>query len=197
LKRAKVNAQGFVKNYPGADQSGLLFMGPPGCGKTHLAVACLKELVRRGHAGYFCEYGALLRDIQQSYADGADKDESKILRPILSVEVLLIDDLGCIKPSDWVRDIAGYIINSRYSESSRDLSHPKCTIITTNYQDRGEESQGKLPNGRLIVNRTETLADRIGARLRSRLFEVCKTVELDQSLPDFRKETRQSSRARV
>ena len=122
LKSAKLMVQGFVRDYPGGDQSGLLLMGNSGIGKTHLAVAALKELVARGHSGYFCEYGALLREIQNSYRSDSDASEVQILKPILSSEVLVIDDLGCIKPSDWVRDMVGYILNTRYAEASRDLS---------------------------------------------------------------------------
>jgi DNA replication protein DnaC len=197
LKRAKIFAESFVKNYPGADQSGLLLMGPPGVGKTHLAIAALKDLMRRGHTGYFCEYGALLREIQRTYGEQTEQTESRILSPILSVEVLLIDDLGCIKPSDWVRDTIGYILNSRYVDGSRDLSRPKCTIITTNYSDSANEKEARLPSGRSVTTRNDTLADRIGERMRSRLHEICRTVEMDRSLPDFRREIRQSTRARA
>ena len=193
LKRAKLFAQSFVRDYPGADQAGLLLMGNSGVGKTHLAIAALKELINRGHSGYFCEYGTLLREIQQSYSKETEATEIRLLAPILSVEVLVIDDLGCIKPSDWVRDTVGYILNTRYIDGSRDLSHPRCTIITTNYLDSAEEKEALLPNGRRAVTRKETLADRISERMRSRLFEMCRTVEV--SAPDFRREKSHAGRA--
>jgi DNA replication protein DnaC len=195
LKRAKMFAQSFVRDYPGKDQAGLLFMGNSGVGKTHLAIAALKELLTRGHTGYFCEYGALLREIQQSYSTETEATEIRLLAPILSMEVLVIDDLGCIKPSDWVRDTIGYILNTRYIEGSRDLTHPRCTIITTNFLDSSDEKEARLPNGKLAVTRKEILADRIGERMRSRLFEMCRTVEV--SAPDFRREKTQAGRARA
>jgi DNA replication protein DnaC len=198
LKRAKLIVQAFVRDYPGGDQSGLLLMGNSGIGKTHLAVAALKELVRRGHSGYFCEYGALLREIQNSYRPDSDASEVRILKPILSSEVLVIDDLGCIKPSDWVRDMVGYILNTRYAEASRDLSHPRCTIITTNYLDnpKSKGEPAKLPSGRYVPPvQDDSLALRIGDRMRSRLFEMCRTLEVEA--PDFRREARQAGRARA
>jgi DNA replication protein DnaC len=195
LKRAKMMAQAFVRHYPGGDQTGLLLMGNSGVGKTHLAVAALKELLSRGHTGYFCEYGALLREIQNSYRSESEISEMHVLDPILSVEVLVIDDLGCIKPSDWVRDTIGYILNSRYVDSSRDLSRPRCTIITTNYDDSSDERIATSPDGKKHVTRKDRLEDRIGDRMRSRLYEMCRTVEV--FAPDFRREVRQIGRARV
>jgi DNA replication protein DnaC len=198
IKRAKMMVQAFVHDYPGGDQSGLLLMGNSGVGKTHLAVAALRELVRRGHRGYFCEYGALLREIQNSYRSDSEVSEMRILQPILSTEVVVIDDLGCIKPSDWVRDTVGYILNTRYIEASRDLSNPRCTIITTNYFDKpkSEEEPVKLLSGKQIRKvQDDPLWERIGERMRSRLFEMCRTVEV--YAPDFRREARQAGRARA
>ena len=195
LKQAKLLAQGFARDYPAAADPGLLFMGNSGAGKTHLAVATLKELLKRGHGGYFCEYGKLLKDIQVSYRPDSESTEMGILDPILTVEVLVIDSLGEIKPSAWVLDIIGYILNARYADASRDLSHRRCTIVTTNFLDTVGEKEARLPNGRLIVNREESLADRIGARVRSRLYEMCRTVEV--FAPDFRREVRQTGRARA
>jgi DNA replication protein DnaC len=195
LKRAKMMAQAFVRNYPGGDQAGLLLMGNAGVGKTHLAIAALKDLLSRGHSGYFCEYGALLRDIQNTYRAESEISEMHLLNPILSVEVLVIDDLGCIKPSDWVRDTIGYILNSRYADSSRDLSRPRCTIITTNYDDSPDEKAAVGPDSKRQVLRKDRLEDRIGARMRSRLYEMCRTVEV--CAPDFRREVRQIGRARA
>ena len=195
LKHAKSTVQGFVREYPAGDHTGLLLMGNSGVGKTHLAVAALRELLKRGHNGYFCDYGALLREIQNSYRSESEVSEIKLLEPILSAEVLVIDDLGCIKPSDWVRDTIGYILNTRYVQASRDLTHLRCTIVTTNYLDWSDEKEATLPQGRRFAPQKDKLEDRIGDRMRSRLFEICRTVEV--FAPDFRREPRQAGRARA
>jgi DNA replication protein DnaC len=189
LKNAKIKAQGFVAEYPGSSEKGLLFMGPSGVGKTHLAVAALKELVHRGHAGLFCDYRELLKEIQGSYNPASESTEMKILEPIREVEVLVLDDLGASKPSDWVRDIVGIVLNARYNDN-------RTTIITTNYLDNppSEGEVARLPSGKTLQPiREDALWQRIGERMRSRLYEMCRTVEV--SAPDFRREKTQSGRA--
>lgn len=189
LKQAKLFTQGFVREYPGSSEKGLLFMGPSGVGKTHLAVAALKELIHRGHAGLFCDYRELLKEIQASYNPASESTEMKILEPIRTVGILVLDDLGASKPSDWVRDIVGIVLNARYNEN-------RTTIITTNYLDNppAEGEPARLPGGKLITpTREDSLEQRIGSRMRSRLFEMCRTIEV--SAPDFRREKTHAGRA--
>lgn len=191
LKRAKLMAEAFVRDYPAAAEKGLLFMGPSGVGKTHLAVAALKELIRRGHQGLFCDYRELLKEIQASYNPASESTEMGILEPVRGAEVLVLDDLGASKPSDWVRDVVGIVLNSRYNER-------RTTIITTNYLDTpvGGGEAARLPNGKLVPpSREDSLEQRIGTRMRSRLYEMCRTVEL--FAPDFRRERTQAGRARA
>jgi DNA replication protein DnaC len=87
-------------------------------------------------------------------------------------------------------DIIGLVLNARYNEK-------RMTLLTTNYFDELEAAApaAKLPEGRRIVVKEDTLGDRIGARMRSRLFEMCRTVEV--YAPDFRREARQAGRARA
>jgi DNA replication protein DnaC len=187
LKQAKLLAQGFVRDYP-TGEKGLLLMGPSGVGKTHLAVAALKELLRRGHAGLFCDYRELLKEIQASYNPASESTEMGVLEPIRSAELLVLDDLGASKPSAWVLDIIGLVLNARYNEQ-------RMTILTTNYFDESDAPAAgvKSPSGQRIVVKEDTLADRIGARMRSRLYEMCRTVSV--FAPDFRREARQAGRA--
>ncbi len=88
LKQASLLTQAFVRDYPGSAEKGLLLIGPSGVGKTHLAVASLKELLRRGHGGLFCDYRELLKEIQASYNPASESTEMAILEPIRNVEVL-------------------------------------------------------------------------------------------------------------
>ena len=154
----------LAMDYPAVDK-GILLSGTVGVGKTHLAVSILKALTERGFSCLFYEFGSLLKEIQGSYTPSTQSSEWKILSPVLEAEILVLDELGAAKPTDWVKDTMAFIINSRYNDK-------KLTIFTTNYlDDRRSE-------------REETLEDRIGVRLRSRLFEMCKTIEL--SGEDFR-----------
>jgi DNA replication protein DnaC len=190
LKQAKLLTQAFVRDYPGSGEKGLLLMGPSGVGKTHLAVASLKEFMRRGHAGVFCDYRELLKEIQASYNPASESTEMRILEPIRNAEILVMDDLGASKPSAWVLDIIGLVLNARYNER-------RMTILTTNYFDEtaNAEPAPRLPGGQRVVVKEDALADRIGARMRSRLYEMCRTVEM--LAPDFRREVRQAGRARA
>src|SRR5271169_2381493 len=191
LKNAMNLTKGFVQNYPMSAEKGLLLTGTYGVGKTHLAVAALKELIARGHAGLFCDYRELLKEIQASYNPASESTEMGILEPVRTVEILVLDDLGASKPSDWVRDIVGIVLNARYNEN-------KTTIITTNYLDSpGTEGEAaRLPGGKLVAPvREDALEQRIGSRMRSRLFEMCRTVEV--FAPDFRREKTQAGHARA
>lgn len=190
LKSAKLQVEGFLRDYP-ATQQGLLLAGPSGVGKTHLAVAALKELIHRGHGGLFCDYRELLKEIQASYNPASESTEMGILEPIRTVELLVLDDLGASKPSDWVRDIVSIVLNARYNEK-------RTTIITTNYVDnpRSEGESTRLPNGKLVAAiKDDSLEQRIGSRMRSRLYEMCRTVDI--MAPDFRRERTQAGRARA
>ena len=190
LKQAKLQAQGFVRDYPGATEKGLLLMGPSGVGKTHLAVATLKELIRNGHQALFCDYRELLKEIQSSYNPASESTEMGVLEPVRRAEILVLDDLGASKPSAWVLDMIGLVLNARYNEQ-------RVTILTTNYYDQEGDTPEpvKDPGGKRIAVREDSLADRIGARMRSRLYEMCRTILV--SAPDFRKEVGHAGRARA
>jgi DNA replication protein DnaC len=154
--RAFNYAHTLVRDYPIVDR-GLLFTGSVGVGKTHLAIAILKGLIEKGISGRFYEYRGLLKEIQSSYNPNTNTTEMEILAPLFECEVIVLDELGASRPSEWVQDTIGLIINARYNER-------KLTILTTNYLDEHQSSKD------------ETLGDRIGTRLRSRLYEMCKTV---------------------
>lgn len=145
----------LATDYPSVDR-GLLFTGPVGVGKTHLSVAILHALIEKGVSCLFYEFGALLKEIQRSYDTTSQTSELKVLDPIFNAEVLVLDELGASKTTDWVRDTMMQVIGTRYNER-------RLTIFTTNYSDT--QSSG-----------VETLEERIGARLRSRLYEMCRTV---------------------
>ena len=149
----------LVDEYPNLD-IGLLFIGPCGVGKTHLAAAILASLIqRKGVSCLFYDFRDLLKEIQDSYNPVSHSSELKVLSPVYEAEVLVLDELGASKPTDWVRDTMTQIINKRYNEK-------KVTIFTSNYLDEVSSAN------------EETLTERVGMRLRSRLHEMCKVIQI-------------------
>lgn len=163
LMQSKARVQEFAEGwFPGMDNGrGLLLMGSCGSGKTHLAVAGLLEIIDSGKSGrlLFSNFQDLIQEIQASFDSEDTPSKSEILRPLLEVDLLVLDELGSQKPSMFVQDILYYVINSRYNGQ-------RTTIFTTNYID--------------------DLSDRIGERLRSRLYEMAEEVRL-AAVPDYRK----------
>lgn len=149
----------LVQDYPATDK-GLIFMGPVGVGKTHLAVAILRGLLEKGVGCLFYDFGSLLKEIQDSYNHISKTSELSVLAPVYQAEVLVLDELGASKPTDWVRETMMQIIGKRYNDK-------KLTIFTTNYLDTRRTAS------------EETLEDRIGVRLRSRLYDMCKTIVVE------------------
>ena len=185
LEQAKIVVQGFARDFPVSAEHGLLLMGPCGVGKTHLAVAALTEIVLRGHSGLFYDYRELLKQIQDSYNPESNATEMSVLEPVLKTEVLLLDDLGSSKPSLWALETVGHILNTRYNEH-------RVTLLTTNFLDSPSTSTIQRGTPARPVAVEDSLTDRVGTRIRSRLFEMCRTLEIHA--PDYRKEIRQASR---
>jgi DNA replication protein DnaC len=171
-KTAKLFVQSFLDKYPQVE-NGLLFLGTCGVGKTHLSVSLLKQvIIEKGDGGLFYDFRDLLREIQASWNSTSQTSEWEVLRPVLEARVLVLDELGANKPTEWVRDTIAHIINCRYNDR-------RLTIFTSNYLDAPEKAG------------EESLTDRIGVRLRSRLYEMCREVEIHGV--DFRKDVKKAS----
>ncbi|HWW50898.1 MAG TPA: ATP-binding protein [Verrucomicrobiae bacterium] len=194
LMQAKLVVGRFAREFPFASEHGLLLMGPCGTGKTHLAAAALKEIVLRGHGGLFYDYRELLKEIQDSFNPQNESTEMSVLEPVLKTEILVLDDVGSSKPSLWSLETVGHVLNTRYNEK-------RVTLLTTNFldSDTAANTTASAANPRVAglraPNTEDSLTERIGKRIRSRLYEMCRTIEI--SAPDYRKEIRHAGRFRA
>jgi DNA replication protein DnaC len=142
-------------------ERGLFLEGLPGVGKTHLAVAVLAQVIRtRGAVGLFYDTRDLLRLIRSTYDPVNQTAEMDVLRPVMRADLLVLDDLGAEKTSEWVEETLNLIVNARYSEK-------RTTIFTSNYKDIPDSTD------------PDSLLFRVGFRMRSRLHEMCEFLVLD------------------
>jgi len=172
---------GYCKEFPHTSPPGLLFIGEPGVGKTHLAVAVLRRLIENNHQGIFVDYQQLLGRIRAGYDPLSGESPREAYVEALESEVLLLDDLGAHRVTDWVEDTVTSIITYRCNQR-------KPIIATTNLPDpdMGGTIIERLPEGapaRYDVK--TTLAEKIGLRARSRLFEMCRIVRMPK-VGDYR-----------
>lgn len=158
LQQAASYVKEFVKNYP--NMRGFLLMGGSGLGKTHLAIAAISELtLERGVQCIFKDFFYLLSELKDAYSQGVSENE--VIQPLIESEILVIDELGKGKSSEWELNILDQLISKRYNAS-------KITLATTNYISSGyENTQGR-----------DVLEERVGERIASRLSEMCEFLLL-------------------
>ncbi len=156
LEAAKAYANGFHHH----EETGLLFRGKTGVGKTHIAIGILRDIIQKGHTGIYCNVTELLARLRSTYEDDAEEAESQVLEEYIACELLVLDDLGNESTSAWVLDRLYLLINRRY-ESSRPV------IVTTNCNEK-------------------ELNDKVGPRIASRLYEMCGVKFPDFPTEDYR-----------
>lgn len=158
-RAAHRKAARLVEQFPVADK-GLLFYGDAGVGKTHLAVALMKDaIVTKGARAVFYETRELLKLVRDTYTAGSDATELDVLKPVMEADLLVLDDLGAEKKSEWVDETLGLVINTRYSER-------RLTVLTTNLRDVENTEPGSF-------------AYHLGLRTRSRLKEMCEWMPIE------------------
>jgi DNA replication protein DnaC len=158
----------LARNYE-KGAKGLVLMGAPGTGKTFLVCAFLRELILdRGVPAQFRDFFHLLSDLRSGYSQ--DRPENELIGPLVDVEVLVIDELGKGRNTPWEQNILDVIISHRYNND-------KTTVFTTNYTDSAAStlherlrSKDNPTEGEVVK---DTLRERVGSRIYSRLREMC------------------------
>lgn len=140
-KQAYQEAQKFAQT---DSLKGLVFAGNTGVGKSHLAAAIINEKLKQAQDVIFCTVPELLADIRRVIR--LEQETSELMELVKNTHLLVLDDLGAEKTTEWVAEQLFVILNAR-------LLRKKPVIITTNYHrpsDLIEKLGGNVTSQRIV-----------------------------------------------
>ncbi|MDE6729522.1 MAG: ATP-binding protein [Oscillospiraceae bacterium] len=143
--------QDYAANFS-LDSQSLLFWGEPGTGKTHLSLAIVTEVLKKGNTIIYDSIGNLLSKVEKEHFQKQETLETDTLQLLLDTDLLVMDDLGTEFQSSFSLSALYTIINTR-------INRHLPTIISTNLEP-------------------EEMTEMYQSRITSRLFKVYQTIKL-------------------
>ena len=151
----------YADSFDANDGNGLLLIGTCGTGKTHLAAAITNHIISEfGIPVKFGTFIDLLSDVKSTFDNDSNEKENDIIDKFVKIDLLVIDDIGKEKNTEWSNSILYRVINRRYENY-------KPVIITSNLTIAELEKE-------------------IGEATVSRIIEMCDGVKMNGK--DARKE---------
>lgn len=155
-------AVNFAKKAVEENLRGAFFYGKPGAGKTFLASLVAQEFLKAGRSVKFGNVPDLLNGFYAIYRGQSKRSERDLLDELYTVDLLVLDDFGLEKPTQFVGATLSKIIDARYNRED------STTLITSNH------SLKKIANK--LNNPTDGEPGLNGSRIYDRCIEICKTI---------------------
>lgn len=134
----------YMKTFKEWNGESLMLWGDPGNGKTHLAAAIVNELSKKGYIVVFQSVPELLQRIRSTFNSENKENETQIMRALLECDLLILDDIGAEKTTEWVEEKLFNIIDGRYRKELP-------TLYTSNLEPKELKNQvGKRSYDRMV-----------------------------------------------